>query len=119
MTAAAGADPWERGMVADWLRRTGSAGRLAATLAEPYRHQVAGDWEQAAGLWTQLGCRYEAALARSAPGEEAALRDALGIFTDLGAAAAAGVTRQHHALSSASGRSRPARGPRPARTRSA
>jgi len=92
--AAAGADPWERGMIAVWLQRTGSGRRPRGELAEPYRQQVDGDWEQAAGLWTQLGCRYEAALALLESGEEAALRGALGIFTDLGAKAAAGVTRQ-------------------------
>jgi ATP/maltotriose-dependent transcriptional regulator MalT len=87
-------DAWERGMIAVWLRRTGSARPQRGELAEPYRQQVAGDWEQAASLWTQLGCRYEAALTLLGSGQEAALRDALSIFTDLGAAAAAGVTRQ-------------------------
>ena len=87
-------DGWERGMIAVWLRRTGSARPPRGELAEPYRQQVAGDWEQAASRWTQLGCRYEAALALLESGEEAALRDALGIFTDLGAMAVAGVTRQ-------------------------
>lgn len=87
-------DPWERGSIAVWLRRTGSARPPRGELAEPYRQQIAGDWEQAASLWTQLGCRYEAALALLESGQEAALREALGIFTDLGAVAAAGVTRQ-------------------------
>ena len=88
-----GDDAWECGMIAVWLRRTGSARPPRGELAEPYRQQVDGDWEQAASLWTRLGCRYEAALALLGSGQEAALRDALGIFTDLGAGAAAGVTR--------------------------
>ncbi len=87
-------DGWERGMIAVWLRRTGSARLPRGELAEPYRQQADGDWEQAASLWTQLGCRYEAALALLGSGQEAALRDALSIFSDLGAGAAAGVTRQ-------------------------
>jgi DNA-binding CsgD family transcriptional regulator len=87
-------DGWERGMIAVWLRRTGSARPPRGELAEPYRQQADGDWEQAAGLWSQLGCRYEAAVALLGSGQEAALRDALSIFTDLGAGAAAGVTRQ-------------------------
>src|SRR5580704_8952970 len=91
---SADSDPWERGMIAVWLRRTGSVRPPRGELAEPYRQQIAGDWEQAASLWTQLGCRYEAALALLESGEEAGLRDALSIFTDLGATAAAGVTRQ-------------------------
>jgi DNA-binding CsgD family transcriptional regulator/tetratricopeptide (TPR) repeat protein len=87
-------DGWECGMIAVWLRRTGSGRPPRGELAEPYRQQIDGDWEQAAHLWTQLGCRYEAALAMLESGAEAALRGALGIFTDLGAMAAAGVTRQ-------------------------
>ena len=87
-------DAWESGMIAVWLRRTGSARPPRGELAEPYRQQVAGDWEQAASRWTQLGCRYEAALALLGSGQEAALRDALNIFTDLGAKAAAAITRQ-------------------------
>jgi DNA-binding CsgD family transcriptional regulator/tetratricopeptide (TPR) repeat protein len=87
-------DGWEQGMIAVWLRRTGSDRPTRGELAEPYRQQVDGDWEQAASLWTQLGCRYEAALALLGSGQEAALRDALSIFTDLGAGAAAGITRQ-------------------------
>ncbi len=81
-------------MIAVWLRRTGSARPSRGELAEPYRQQVDGDWEQAARLWTQLGCRYEAALALLGSGQEDALRDALSIFTGLGAGAAAGVARQ-------------------------
>jgi DNA-binding CsgD family transcriptional regulator/tetratricopeptide (TPR) repeat protein len=91
---SADTDGWERGMIAVWLRRTGSARPPRGELAEPYRQQVDGDWEQAAGRWTRLGCRYEAALALLGSGREAGLRDALGILTDLGAGAAAGVTRQ-------------------------
>ncbi len=104
-------DGWERGMIAVWLRRTGSARPPRGELAEPYRQQVAGDWEQAASRWTQLGCRYEAALALLGSGQEAALRDALSIFTDLGAGAAAGITR--HAMREHGVRSIPA-GPRAA-----
>ena len=85
---------WDRGAVAVWLRRTGSALECRGELAEPYRPQIDGDPRQAAQLWTQLGCPYEAALALlDAEGEETS-REALRIFTDLGAAAAAGVTRQ-------------------------
>ena len=87
-------DGWERGTIAVWLRRTGSARPPRGELAEPYRQQAGGDWEQAASLWAQLGCRYEAALALLESGQEAALRGALSIFIDLGAGAAAGVTRQ-------------------------
>ena len=92
--ASADDDAWERGMITVWLRRTGSGRRTRGELADPYRHEVGGDWEQAASLWIQLGCRYEAALALLGSGQEAALREALSIFTELGAGPAAGVTRQ-------------------------
>jgi DNA-binding CsgD family transcriptional regulator len=87
-------DGWLYGAVAAWLRRTGSARPVRADLAEPYHHQVHGHWEKAAQLWTDLGCRYEAALARLDGPDEAALRAALAAFTDLGAPAAARLARQ-------------------------
>jgi DNA-binding CsgD family transcriptional regulator/tetratricopeptide (TPR) repeat protein len=90
----AAVDAWDRGAVADWLRRTGSPRPPRGDLAEPYRLQAAGEWEQAAGLWTGLGCPYEAALALHDAPAEAALREALKIFTGLGALAAAQITRQ-------------------------
>jgi DNA-binding CsgD family transcriptional regulator len=104
-------DAWLCGAVAVWLRRTGSARGPRGELAEPCQHQVNGHWEKAASLWTDLGCPYEAALARLDAGEEAALRAALSVFDSLGASAAARLTRQKlHALGA---RSIPA-GPRTA-----
>jgi DNA-binding CsgD family transcriptional regulator/tetratricopeptide (TPR) repeat protein len=108
---ASGEDAWERGAVAVWLRRTGSPRPPRDNLAEPCRLQVAGDWEQAARLWTALGCPYEAALALYDAPQEAALRDALRIFTGLGASAAAQLTR--HKMRLLGIRSIP-RDPRPA-----
>ena len=61
---------------------------------EPYRLELAGGWEETARLWDRLGCRYDAALALHDAGHEPALRAALRIFTDLGAPAAARITRQ-------------------------
>ncbi len=87
-------DPWDRGAVAAWLRRTGSNRSVAGALAEPYRLQVEGDWEKAAQLWSDIGCPYEVGLALLDAAEEAALRRALGIFAELGAPAAARVARQ-------------------------
>jgi len=86
-------DAWDRGSAACWLRRTGSGRPARGDLAEPYRLQLAGDWEEAARLWTGLGCRYDTALALYDAAHEAALREALRIFTDLGASAAARITR--------------------------
>ena len=56
-------DAWARGAVAAWLRRTGSPRPPRGDLAEPYRLAAAGDWAEAARLWTGLDCPYEAALA--------------------------------------------------------
>ncbi|MGE5137083.1 MAG: ATP-binding protein [Gemmatimonadota bacterium] len=91
---AGSCDPWERGAVAAWLRRTGSPRPARGELAAPCQRLADGDWEQAAALWSELGCPYEAALACYDGRQEAALRRALGIFTELGAAAAAQRARQ-------------------------
>jgi DNA-binding CsgD family transcriptional regulator/tetratricopeptide (TPR) repeat protein len=91
---SADCEAWDRGAVAAWLLRTASPPSPRGKLAEPYRYQVEGDWEKAAQLWAGLGCQYEAALAQYDAAEEAPLREALRIFTDLGATAAAQLTRQ-------------------------
>ena len=92
---SADCDPWLRGAVAVWLRRTGSARPTPrGSLAEPYQHLLSGDWEKAAREWTDLGCPYEAALALLDSPGDSALLDALSTFADLGAAAAAQLTRR-------------------------
>src|SRR5208282_3592599 len=82
--ACARGDGWDRGAVAAWLRRTGSSRSPRGDLAGPGRLQAAGEWEQAARLWAGLGCPYDAALALHDAPAEAALREALTIFTGLG-----------------------------------
>ena len=109
--AAGGCDGWDRGAVAVWLRRTGSARPPRGELAAPYRRQLDGDWAGAARLWTDLGCPYEAGLALLGSADEASLREALQIFTDLGAFATVRLTRQK--MRRLGIRSIPA-GPRPA-----
>ena len=90
---AAGSDEWGRGEIGAWLRRTGSPRPPRGELAEPYRRQAADESAEAARLWTSLGCPYEAALALHDTSDHAALRQALELFTSLGAAAAAQLTR--------------------------
>jgi DNA-binding CsgD family transcriptional regulator/tetratricopeptide (TPR) repeat protein len=87
-------DGWDRGAVAVWLQRTGSARPPRGELAAPYRQHLDGDWGGAARFWTDLGCPYEAGLALLGSADEASLRDALRIFTDLGASATVRLTRQ-------------------------
>jgi DNA-binding CsgD family transcriptional regulator len=87
-------DAWDRGAVAAWLARTGSARGPRGELAGPYQAQLDGDPARAARLWTELGCPYEAGLALLwEPGEDS-LREAVRIFADLGATAAVQVTRK-------------------------
>ena len=90
----ADSDHWERGAVAVWLRRTGSGRPPRGQLAAPYQAEIDGRHQDAGRLWTGLGCRYEAALAMLGAADEGSLRTALQIFTDLGAAATARLTRQ-------------------------
>jgi hypothetical protein len=80
--------------VAVWLQRTGSARPPRGELAAPHRRQLDGDWAGAARLWMDLGCPYEAGLALLGSADEASLREALWIFTDLGAPATVRLTRQ-------------------------
>jgi DNA-binding CsgD family transcriptional regulator/tetratricopeptide (TPR) repeat protein len=109
--ARVGSHGWEHGEIAVWLRRTGSPRPPRGELAGPYRLQVAGESAEAAREWSSLDCPYEAALALYDSGEEAALRQALSMFHDLGAAVAAQLTR--HQMRALGIRSIPA-GPRTA-----
>ena len=108
---AAGNDAWERGAVAVWLRRTGSARPPRGEAAAPYQLLLDGHPAEAARLWTELGCPYEAAMALLGAADEDSLRTAVQIFTGLGATATARVTRQ--TMRELGIRSIPA-GPRPA-----
>ena len=61
--AVGGCDGWDRGAVAVWLQRAGSARPPRGEVAAPYQRLLDGDWAGAARLWTDLGCPYEAGLA--------------------------------------------------------
>jgi DNA-binding CsgD family transcriptional regulator/tetratricopeptide (TPR) repeat protein len=111
----AGCDRWLRGAVAVWRRRIdaadgGSAHRtgtphgsvagplhtepIAPDLPEPYRWEIDGDVDRAGDVWMALGCPFEAGMAWLSSADEHALRRALVVFSDLGANAAARITRQ-------------------------
>jgi len=83
--AVAAAEPWMAGELAYWLWRTGGLASTPALAAEPYALQIAGEWRQAAHLWREIGCRFEAAQALAQGEEEGSLREALDIFEGLGA----------------------------------
>jgi len=91
---AEGCDEWDRGAVAVWLRRTGSARPPRGEVAAPFQRQLEADWEGAARYWLDLDCPYEAGLALLGSTRESLLREALCVFTGLGAKAAMRVTQQ-------------------------
>jgi DNA-binding CsgD family transcriptional regulator/tetratricopeptide (TPR) repeat protein len=91
---AADCDGFELGAIATWLRRTGSTRLHSAQVKGPYLAQLEGDWRRAADEWTRAGCAYNGALALVDANEEAPLREALQTFENLGASAAARLTRQ-------------------------
>jgi DNA-binding CsgD family transcriptional regulator/tetratricopeptide (TPR) repeat protein len=82
---------WPIGELAHWRTRAGIEQEVPAGAAEPYASQIAGEWARAAELWDELGCPYEAALARGESDDEAALRQALDELHRLGARPAAAI----------------------------
>jgi DNA-binding CsgD family transcriptional regulator len=84
--------PWLAGELACWRRRAGSKEEIApSAVAPPYALELAGDWLGAAEAWDELGCPYDAALARAGSDDETALRRALVDLQQLGAASAASI----------------------------
>ena len=64
---AAGCDAWKRSEIAAWLRRVDPAAPglpAAGEYPEPYRLQAEGHWEKAVQLWTDLGVAPAAQLTR-------------------------------------------------------
>ncbi len=100
---------WFPGELEIWRWRAGLPCDNPASLAEPYRREITGDYAGAAQWWEDRGCAYEAALAL-AGGDRAAQRRALDMLHWMGArGAAAAVSQRLHALGE---RGLP-RGPRP------
>ncbi len=85
-------DPWAVGELASWRWRAGLRDELpAGAAAEPYALTIAGEWGDAARLWQEIGCPYEAALALGDADDDEPLRQALGQLQGLGASAAAAI----------------------------
>lgn len=103
--------PWVIGELCYWRWRAGIHEQTPPRAAEPYAAQIAGDWSRAAGLWAELGCPYEAALALADADEEEPVRRALEELQRLGASPAAAIVARR--LRERGARSVP-RGPRPA-----
>jgi DNA-binding CsgD family transcriptional regulator len=77
---------WSLGDFAVWLQRLGRPPVAAgATVAEPYRLQLAGDAAAAARFWRAAGQPFDEALALAETGSDADAFDALRILDGLGA----------------------------------
>jgi DNA-binding CsgD family transcriptional regulator/tetratricopeptide (TPR) repeat protein len=76
-------EPWGVGELAYWLWLSGGPRSAPTGAAEPWARQIAGGPEEAAALWDEQGCPYEAAQALAQSGREAALRRALDTFEQL------------------------------------
>lgn len=100
--------PWFVGELAFWCWRSGQLAEAPPDCAEPYALQIAGRWRDAAALWQQLGCPYEAARAL-ADGDVDAQREALAAFEALGGVPAAEGLRQRLRLAGVRGVARGAR----------
>jgi DNA-binding CsgD family transcriptional regulator len=85
--------PWHTGELAYWRWQCNDPSFDPAALppwtAAPFARQIAGDWRQAAALWRERACPYEAARALAESDDEMALREALDQFDRLGARPAA------------------------------
>jgi DNA-binding CsgD family transcriptional regulator len=84
--AAAQQHPWGVGELLVWRRRAG-LGELpdAVVAAEPFARMLAGEPEQAARLWAELGCPYESALALVDSEDDVSVRRGLEELQRLGA----------------------------------
>jgi DNA-binding CsgD family transcriptional regulator len=108
--------PWPRGELAVIRRRAGIEDGVPDRLPEPHAHGLAGRWQEAAGVWTELGCPYEASLALADSTDENALRQAHEQLRRLGARPAAEMVARR--LRQRGARGLP-RGPRTSTQRSA
>jgi DNA-binding CsgD family transcriptional regulator len=99
----------EPSLIADLARWRWRAGLLAQAPADGdslCRLQIAGDWEQAARLWRDKGCRYEAALALADTHQTVALQQSLGELQALGARPAAAIVARRLRAEGATGTKR-------------
>jgi DNA-binding CsgD family transcriptional regulator len=87
-------EPWGVGELAYWLWRSGGPRSVPDVAARPWARQIAGAAEEAAALWEERGCPYEAAQAMGESESERALRRALDLLDDLGAKPLAAQVRQ-------------------------
>lgn len=68
-----------------WQWKLGDLKTVPENLARPFALQIAGKPLEAAKVWRELGCPYEAARALAESDDETALKEALNVFEGLGA----------------------------------
>jgi DNA-binding CsgD family transcriptional regulator/tetratricopeptide (TPR) repeat protein len=85
---------WVLGELACWLWRADALASVPEGIAPPFALQIAGDWRAAASEWERLGSPYQQAMALADSTDEQALRQALAIFEQLGAAPMASIVRR-------------------------
>jgi DNA-binding CsgD family transcriptional regulator/tetratricopeptide (TPR) repeat protein len=84
---------WVAGEIDFWMWRAGALSAPPSETPEPFALHMAGNWRAAAAAWDEIGCPYEQAEALS-EGDEPAMRQALEIFSRLGAVPAADRLRE-------------------------
>jgi DNA-binding CsgD family transcriptional regulator len=81
------------GETALWLHLMGALDDPSVPMEHGYRSMIGGAWTEAAEIWEEVGCPYEAALARVLSDEPDALLTALEVLDRLGATPLARMTR--------------------------
>jgi DNA-binding CsgD family transcriptional regulator len=89
--AGEGETAWAVGELACWRRRAGIEEDVAEPVPAPHAAELAGRHEEAAALWTELACPYDAALALMGSDSAELLRRALDQLQALDAGPAAAV----------------------------
>jgi DNA-binding CsgD family transcriptional regulator len=102
---------WQMGELVRWRSRAGLVDEIDPRVPDRYRAEINRDWAKAAGLWSALGCEYDAALALAGADDDELLRQSLLKLQRLGAEAAAAVVARRLRARGARGISR---GPRSA-----
>jgi DNA-binding CsgD family transcriptional regulator len=83
---------WDTGELAYWRWQAGTHEELhAGAVAKPYWLSMKGAWAEAAELWREIGCPYEAALALAESDDQLEMRHAIDQLVELGARPAAAI----------------------------
>ena len=84
--------PWVACELSYWRLQAGLRDELPdGRSAAPFRLAIEGDWARSAAMWSDLGCPYEAALARAGSDDHAVVRQSIADLQQLGAWPAAAI----------------------------